>query len=311
MTRTYNQEKHLKLNKILQDNYAYFEDINFINATNENLQEIFSLSIPKIEFYKCKFSNINIPNQYITASIIFRDCEFYEKVNFDASTFAQALTVTDCIFNKETSFLNADFKDDAVFSNVLFKDKVSFRGDKVKYNPNDWRGLKFIDVNFKKDTSFFGRNFGINGLLTAVLFADTFWFTQAVLGDKFEMYDIKFTGEHKKGFVKCLELLKNALKRSFFDIYAKDIEDYERDIRQKLRIKTITQNTLPIQEKTTTPEEDKEHFTTKELAKRWKMSTNTLEVWRTQRKGPKYTKIGRRVLYHINDITNYEETRKF
>jgi hypothetical protein len=32
---------------------------------------------------------------------------------------------------------------------------------------------------------------------------------------------------------------------------------------------------------------------------------NTLEVWRCQKRGPKYSKIGRRVLYDINDLENY------
>lgn len=32
---------------------------------------------------------------------------------------------------------------------------------------------------------------------------------------------------------------------------------------------------------------------------------NTLEVWRTKKKGPKYSKIGSRVLYDINDLESY------
>ncbi len=32
---------------------------------------------------------------------------------------------------------------------------------------------------------------------------------------------------------------------------------------------------------------------------------NTLEVWRCYKKGPKYSKIGRRVLYDIKDLEEY------
>lgn len=32
---------------------------------------------------------------------------------------------------------------------------------------------------------------------------------------------------------------------------------------------------------------------------------NTLEVWRCQKRGPKYSKIGRRVLYDIDDLEHY------
>lgn len=36
---------------------------------------------------------------------------------------------------------------------------------------------------------------------------------------------------------------------------------------------------------------------------------NTLEVWRTKKKGPKYSKIGSRVLYDINDLEEYFASR--
>ncbi len=32
---------------------------------------------------------------------------------------------------------------------------------------------------------------------------------------------------------------------------------------------------------------------------------NTLEVWRTHKKGPKYSKIGSRVLYDIHDLEEF------
>ncbi len=36
---------------------------------------------------------------------------------------------------------------------------------------------------------------------------------------------------------------------------------------------------------------------------------NTLEVWRTKKKGPKYSKIGSRVLYDVNDLEDYFASR--
>ena len=36
---------------------------------------------------------------------------------------------------------------------------------------------------------------------------------------------------------------------------------------------------------------------------------NTLEVWRTQKRGPKYSKIGSRVLYDISDLEAYFASR--
>lgn len=46
---------------------------------------------------------------------------------------------------------------------------------------------------------------------------------------------------------------------------------------------------------------------TEGLAHRWGMSRSTLENWRSSGKGPKYMKIGRTVLYSMEDITNYEQ----
>ncbi|MFN3748313.1 MAG: helix-turn-helix transcriptional regulator [Sphingorhabdus sp.] len=43
-------------------------------------------------------------------------------------------------------------------------------------------------------------------------------------------------------------------------------------------------------------------LTQSELAKRWRFSPRTLEGWRDRGIGPRYYKIGNRVLYHIDDI---------
>lgn len=48
-------------------------------------------------------------------------------------------------------------------------------------------------------------------------------------------------------------------------------------------------------------------ITTKELAVRWKMATGTLINWRSKGLGPKFIKIGRKVLYKETSIESFEK----
>jgi hypothetical protein len=48
------------------------------------------------------------------------------------------------------------------------------------------------------------------------------------------------------------------------------------------------------------------HLNQKGLAERWQMSPRTLEQWRWQGKGPKFLKIGGRVVYRLEDIDAFE-----
>lgn len=50
-------------------------------------------------------------------------------------------------------------------------------------------------------------------------------------------------------------------------------------------------------------------ITQEQLADRWHLSPRTLEQWRWLGKGPRFLKIGARVLYEEDDIENYEATR--
>lgn len=45
-----------------------------------------------------------------------------------------------------------------------------------------------------------------------------------------------------------------------------------------------------------------------ELAGRWRISHRTLERWRWTGEGPKFLKIGGRVVYRLSDIEDYERT---
>ena len=47
-------------------------------------------------------------------------------------------------------------------------------------------------------------------------------------------------------------------------------------------------------------------FTQEQLAHRWHLSPRTLEQWRWLGKGPKFLKIGARVLYREEDVEDWE-----
>jgi len=51
-----------------------------------------------------------------------------------------------------------------------------------------------------------------------------------------------------------------------------------------------------------------EHLDQGRLAARWRMSPRTLEQWRWQGRGPKYLKIGGRVIYRLADVEAFEAT---
>lgn len=48
------------------------------------------------------------------------------------------------------------------------------------------------------------------------------------------------------------------------------------------------------------------HIDQKALAERWLMSPRTLEQWRWQGRGPRYLKLGGRVIYPLSEIEAYE-----
>jgi len=48
------------------------------------------------------------------------------------------------------------------------------------------------------------------------------------------------------------------------------------------------------------------HLNQVDLARRWNLSPRTLERWRWLRQGPRYLKIGGRIVYRLDDIEVYE-----
>ena len=57
-------------------------------------------------------------------------------------------------------------------------------------------------------------------------------------------------------------------------------------------------------------QKDSAFFTRKELARRWKLSPQTLDRWEWNGTGPKCTRFGRCVRYYYQDVRAYEEQGK-
>ncbi len=53
-------------------------------------------------------------------------------------------------------------------------------------------------------------------------------------------------------------------------------------------------------------ENNDKYITTKELSKRWKINPNTIEHWRSVGFGTKFIRIGRKILYSLNSISEFE-----
>jgi len=51
------------------------------------------------------------------------------------------------------------------------------------------------------------------------------------------------------------------------------------------------------------------HLNQIELSRRWNVSPRTLERWRWIGEGPRFLKIGGRVVYRLSDIEDYEAGR--
>lgn len=50
-------------------------------------------------------------------------------------------------------------------------------------------------------------------------------------------------------------------------------------------------------------------LTAQQLAARWHLTPKTLSNWRNVRKGPNFIKVGKSVLYHLNEVETYEKEK--
>lgn len=48
------------------------------------------------------------------------------------------------------------------------------------------------------------------------------------------------------------------------------------------------------------------HLDEEALAKRWQMSSRTLQRWRQTGRGPAYLKLGSRIVFRLSDVEAYE-----
>jgi hypothetical protein len=58
-----------------------------------------------------------------------------------------------------------------------------------------------------------------------------------------------------------------------------------------------------------TAERPVRHLNQIELSRRWCISPRTLERWRWLKEGPRYLKIGGRVVYRLEDVETYEASQ--
>lgn len=54
---------------------------------------------------------------------------------------------------------------------------------------------------------------------------------------------------------------------------------------------------------------NKDLITPDMLANRWNITIATLSQWRWSGRGPRYLKLGRKVMYRLQDIENFEEQK--
>jgi len=55
-----------------------------------------------------------------------------------------------------------------------------------------------------------------------------------------------------------------------------------------------------------TPTAEEDALTPRELAVRWRITEKTLSRWRSDRLGPAYLKLGRRVVYPLSEVQSFE-----
>ena len=53
------------------------------------------------------------------------------------------------------------------------------------------------------------------------------------------------------------------------------------------------------------------HLSTRELSTRWGVRLSTLERWRANGLGPRFLRIGARVVYRVSDVEAYEQAHCF
>ena len=88
------------------------------------------------------------------------------------------------------------------------------------------------------------------------------------------------------------------------------IENYELEVRKEQKIQTIDDGKGFIPNSSNIIQDNQNLYTTENVAHILRIRPNTLAVWRSQRKGPKPTYIGRKVFYKKEDLDEYLNNAK-
>lgn len=308
MAKLYNENKHFDLSFALTKGQAIFDNIDFSQAGNFEVEKILNSEVPNILFYECIFTNLNLTNKTIQSNISFSRCLFKGETDF-----------SDTIFTKNTSFENSEFNGITKFNDTIFKQGVLFtaihtkparsgyfyyRGDNIDYYGNSNKLYEystiFNDAIFETEVSFYGRKFRDYVSFKNTVFYNKFWFSMCSIGIKAH-FSPKFECDGIRDIDICYRILRNALSKDGYSIQVKTLEERERKIIEKQN----KEDTLSFKANNTS-NLNSHLLTTEEAAKYLGLKMNTLERWRCQYPDRlPFVKIGRTVKYRLEDLQNY------
>ena len=167
-------------NKVLYD----IKSKNFSNVEIEKTITFENIYFPNFETNN-KFSKIQSNNSFFhkekmifELKVIFKDCTFLEKSDFQKITFKKGLSFENCIFEKELNFKDTIFQrnskvriqncpkiTNANFENTTFEDLVDFYGStferSINFERTNFKNISvFEKAIFKEDVNFKYTTFG-------------------------------------------------------------------------------------------------------------------------------------------------------
>ena len=121
MAKLYNEDKHCDLDLFYSKKTAFFDNIDFSQASPEEINKIMNLAISEIFFDDCIFTNLNLSNKKFFRKITFNKClfkgntnfsnsQFEDFISFDRSTFDGITKFNDTVFNAGVSFVEIHTK---------------------------------------------------------------------------------------------------------------------------------------------------------------------------------------------------------
>lgn len=309
MAKLYNEDKHCDLDLFYSKKTAFFDNIDFSQASPEEINKIMNLAISEIFFDDCIFTNLNLSNKKFFRKITFNKClfkgntdfsnsQFEDFISFDRSTFDGIIKFNDTVFNAGVSFVE-------IHTKPARGGYFYYRGDGIDYSkyPKYYENvLDFSGAKFETEVSFFGRRFFEDTSFSRATFYNKFWFSECNIGLKTN-FNANFACDGIKNIDMCYRILKDVLSKEGYSIQARTIERLE----QKIIDKQNKDDLLPSPTKPNTPNKhNSDLLTTAEAAEYLGLKINTLERWRSQfpNRLP-FVKIGRTVKYRLEDLQAY------